>query len=429
MSFLNIACRTRRVCPVLALTYLLILPGVASGDTAASIYRALDLRSKVAQGEWRIADVDARRIPRQETDGGRWALEVLRLGGAQEAFAEVKLLDSSQTLLWSGVTSANVRLSQTSPAFLSFSRLGPPNLRLYNLEISADPVFQLDGYSVSRVCQSFDGRTFGVLAGGRLLALSISGEVLIDVPQPDSTAVMAIAIADHGQYVAYAFSRYASDSKRYTKKAPKSSSKPDGQTPFEVLRARGLVGSPPSRSTKSTGHSDRGRSLPPRYDLGSTLPGLPMVASSYHIGIISRSGTRVSEFSFPRRWTTPHRVVLSKDAPPSVGVATSMGVSLWSDDGSLLWEDSAAFMGPNEGLLVQAVHMIDDGRLFVTTSRRGESLFWCWNSEGTLETSLQLPREFEAGHSGARFYNLQESSICIQSFGETITVQWQDSGE
>jgi hypothetical protein len=374
-------------------------------------YYIASVREKKIQGNWGDR---AQWVQRQETADGRWALETVGLGEKQEGLADAKMLDSTGAVVWEGRVYDVTVLAPSAPAFAATSSEGG-GLEIYNLAVGPRPAFAAPELPVGEIQLSRDGSVFVVPVEGTVWIISLSGKVLYQVSAPDSLRGVSIAAASGGRYVAFGGADPWLPPPR-----PAPSSAADTLRLLEKLRRLGTPVTPAEiQRDSSTGPDDRHE--------GAEFQRLTLPGPNPRVIVRDQTGETVGEIRLERG--LPYTIALSEDDPPRVAIATGDRVSLWSSSGVRIWEDSLDFAeGP--GLLTKALNITTDGRLFAITAHfSGPSVLWAWGPDGTLDTQLNLPPDFEANRRGTNLYVLSGTGIMAQSDGRVASIRWKPKEE
>lgn len=314
---------------------VLTLCAVATGVRADTwTCRLLSVDTFVVQGDW-----GERRaaVWRQETWDGRWALESVGLGGKDEEWSDVKLLNAEGIVIWENRLKGAL-LSPRGPVFATGNVYGG-GVAVYNLRLSDTALYRnvpFGGYPKL----SADGTTFGVRGAGSFLLISDAGEEL-GCPAVGIQSYHLGAISDSGRH----FAIYAKDERDDA----------GYQTPTHV--GDGEKGADP-RSVRDVD-----------------------IRHSYSVRVFSRTGALMAEVG-PFR--TPRAVAFGKGDPDRFAVVTDFEVSIWSMKGALLWWDGS--LSPERNSVAGIAHMTDSGCLFVIGQQfagGNRPLLWSWDGNGT----------------------------------------------
>lgn len=292
-------------------------------------------------------------VGRQVSMDGSWALEHGPMDEREEEASEVRVVDSAGHVLWQRIVGSNCMLSTSQMAFMAHSDYGGA-ATLYNIELSPDPVYVLDG-GVLQEIQSLDGSAFALLTRSSshqsLELVTVQGKHLASISFADTIDIHCLAVSDSGRYVVVGVTE-SLDRFMIAKPFPFSTSQ-------RVAR--------PS----PTGPRQR------------------------EIYLFRQNGQAVATIPLPNDRSFPRATALSPNDPPLIAVATDMTVMLMDVSKGVLWVDSIGSARRLPKVLV--LHASADSTLYALTGFSPNTNFWSWDSKGRLVACLQLPSEFEAG--------------------------------
>jgi len=374
--------------------------------TGKLTYYIASVREKKIQGNW---GEHAQSVQRQETADGRWALEILCLGGFYEGHADVKVLDSAGAVVWEGRTGDGIVMSPVAPAFAASSSMGG-GLEIYNLQIGPTPIFTVPPSSEAGAHLSRDGTVFGVAAENVITIVTLRGEVLGRIPAPDSLRGVSIAIADSGRYVAFGGTDPWVPASASADAVPVDSF----PTPRRLMIPRG-----PDRRPMQNRRDSAMATVP-------MTPVLPITWANPRVVILDRTGRVEGTIHLQRG--LPQSIAFSVDDPPGVAVATGERVSLWTFAGKRIWEDSVT-LGRTGRSLNSALRVSNSGHvLAVMAGSMSDAAIYVWRGEGVFDSVIVLPVDLNPPPDRCTWPTSGDSCVLIQGESTVVIVCGSSSG-
>ncbi|MCX6827113.1 MAG: hypothetical protein NTV06_07615 [candidate division Zixibacteria bacterium] len=293
------------------------------------------------------------------------------------------LHNANNDILWSGDLGCSVGLGPKPGFFYAFNPEGYGIVRIFNTNISAEPIAQPEAYPTEYV-YSTNGN-YLLLGGGRLMLFDSSGKLYFDKEQRLDMDI-SLAITPNAEYVAVADLLVGSPLVTSSMKAPEAT--PEAKRYREQIRSNLRRKKVKWDSANNIGR-DQDHRLTSKEQNAHPAPRYEGVTSwPQYVTLLNRDGNLISEFPIPYFATA---IGISGSVGKYVAVAHFYQLCVFQQDGTKQWEYSF----DNQMNFVSALALTDDGMVaaIVNESPMHDNLkrsIVLWNKTGQLVSSQPL---------------------------------------